>query len=137
MNPSDEIKLIVPAVDETETSLSDSTASHSAFVPIVLLAVSLLLVLFWEVSTLSEQCDVLNQTVEQNQNAVIEAQRMQAGISKLLADLLAAAKDDGDARMLLYKFDIRDPQTGKPLIAVAPAATGSNAQPAAAPAESK
>jgi len=97
---------------------SEAPAQKSAFVPLTLLSVSFALILFWQVRVTNKQCDSLTATIEQNKNSVMEAQQVQNGITKLVSDLYEVAKDDNDAKMILYVYDVRDPKTGQPLVKV-------------------
>ena len=135
--PDDNIADQIPT-DEPD---SESSAQMSAFLPLTLLSLSFALVMFWQVRTTSKQCTALTQTIEQNKGAVMEAQQVQNGITKLVSDLYEVAKDDNDAKLILYYYDVRDPKTGQPLVKVsntgpAGSASGSAIAPSAMPAAS-
>ena len=107
--------------DETqnnEAEFSTAPAAMSAFVPLTLMCISFILVMFWQVRGASKQCDALTQGIQQNQGQVAEAQQLQAGYWKIVKDLFEVAKDDDAAKIILLNNDIRDPQTGRPLVSV-------------------
>ena len=105
--------------DEIPTEETESTtASMSAFLPLTLLSLSFALILFWQIRSTSKQCDAMTQTLEQTKGAVLESQQLQSGITKLISDLYEVAKDDNDAKLILYTYGVCDPKTGKPLVTV-------------------
>lgn len=97
---------------------SEAPGQMSAFVPLTLLSVSIVLVMAWQVHVSSKQCEMLTQTIEQNKGPVMEAQQVQNGLTKLVSDLYEVAKDDNDAKMILYVYGVCDPRTGQPLVKV-------------------
>ena len=121
----------IPDEIQPEDAEAPSAASMSAFLPLTLLSISFILVMFWQVRATSKQCDAMTQTIQQNQGPVMESQQFQAGISKLVTDLYEVAKDDNDAKLILYSYDVRDPKTGRPLVTVSNPSGGSAAGPAA------
>ena len=124
--PDDSMPAETPVEPQFE---AETNTQFGAFLPLTLLAGSFAVFLLWQVNMLNRQCDTLNQTLEQNKPAVVEAQQAQAGIAKLLNDLVVVAKEDNDAKLLLYYNNVRD-ASGKPLVTV------TNPPPGAAPATS-
>ena len=126
-NPDD----ITP--DEIDTDDSQPCSGPSAFIPLILLSLSFGLFLIWQIRSTGSQNTLLKQNIEQRKGAVLESQQMQQGIVRLIyGDLLEVAKDDNDARLILYNNRICDPKTGEPIVRMAnppgaPAASGTTA----------
>jgi len=100
----------------TELEFEQQSQKMSCFLPLTLLAVSLLAILFFQVSLLISQKSLLNNAIEQGKPGVQQSQQVQAGLSNLLQDVMAAAQNDKDAQAIIDKYGIR------PVAGAAPAA---------------
>ena len=81
----------------------------------VLLSLSFILLLGWQVSNMSTQRSRLEDAISGQQPAVTQAQQVQATLGKLAGDLLEAAQTDGTAKAISDKFGIK--QNGAPAAA--------------------
>jgi hypothetical protein len=77
-----------------------------AFIPLVLLSISVIVLLGWQVSVNSTQRGELENAITRQEPAVTQSQQVQAGVSKLVGDLLAAAQTDDAAKAIVAKFKI-------------------------------
>lgn len=117
------------------SDLSEQSAGTNAFLPIVLLALSLIFIFIWQLTNLSKQRDTVRATQQQleaafrnstpQQEQVIQQSRaVQAKLEALVTDVLALARDgDPDARALVDKYKIQQsapPATAAPSPATAP-----------------
>lgn len=78
-----------------------------AFIPLVLLAVSFILMLVWQVRNNVGQRALLENALKRQEQAVTQAQQVRANVAKLATDLLEAAQTDDTARAIAAKY-IRD-----------------------------
>lgn len=92
-----------------------ATAEHGAFLPITLLSLSIAVVLISFVSNASSQQAALKQAIERNRPVLQQAAQLQNATRKLLADMAEIAKDDNDAKLILYRANVRRPD-GKPVV---------------------
>jgi len=83
-----------------------------AFIPLVLLSISFIVLLGWQVAVNSTQRGQLENAITRQEPAVTQSQQVQAGVSKLVGDLLAAAQTDDAAKAIVAKFKIQ--QNGAP-----------------------
>ncbi|MEI6352006.1 MAG: hypothetical protein WCP06_12980 [Verrucomicrobiota bacterium] len=102
-----------------------SVESMSAFLPLTLLAASLIVVLGWQVSTSSNQRGLLQQGIENRAPVLQQARQTQAGLQKLVIDLIEASKDDNEAISVIAKYNVQI--GGKPVV------TAGSPPPAASP----
>lgn len=73
----------------------------SAFLPIVLLGVSIALVFIFQISLLLPQRTALQQSLVQNENPVQQSKQLQAAVQRLVMDVYNAAPDDKDAQAII------------------------------------
>ena len=85
----------------------ESSHCKGAFLPLLLVGVSLALVLIFQVSMLLPQRDLLQKIIEQNKKGVEQSLQVQTSLQKLVTDLLAAASDDKDAQAIITKYGIQ------------------------------
>lgn len=94
-------------VDEYATEL-EPEAPHGfpmdAFIPLVLLSVSYIVLLGWQVSNSSTQRTLLENAIKNQQTALAQAEQIQAGVKKLASDLVDAAQTDETARAIATKY---------------------------------
>ena len=78
-----------------------------AFIPLVLLSVSIIVLLGWQVSVGSNQRGLLENAITRQEPAVSQAQQIVDGVTKLVTDLLAAAQTDDTAKAIVEKYKIQ------------------------------
>ena len=78
-----------------------------AFIPLVLLSVSIIVLLGWQVSVSSTQKSAIENAITRQTPAVNQAQQVQGSVSKLVTDLLQAAQTDEGARAIVAKYKIQ------------------------------
>lgn len=96
----------------------DSPASYrppptfNGFWPVLLLGLSLLLILAWEIWVGVATRNGARQLEEQQVKVVEQAKQVQAGLEKIVRGLVDLAKTDESAQKLVTKFGIKvnDPQ---------------------------
>jgi preprotein translocase subunit YajC len=87
-----------------------------AFIPLVILAISMIVLLGWQVSMTSSQRTTLENGLTRGEAAVTQAQQVTATVSKLATDLLEAAQTDDTAAQIVKKYNIKQnsPVGGEP-----------------------
>ena len=75
-----------------------------AFIPVVLLALSFIVLLGWQVSNTSTQKGLFEDAIKRQEPAVNQAQQMVTGLTKLATDLLDAAQTDDTAKAIAAKY---------------------------------
>ena len=103
--------------DSTSDFDLESSRSMSAFLPLALLGVTLAMVLVFQVSILLPQRTLLQQALTQNEVGVQQSKQVQAGLQRLVMDLVNSAADDKDAQAIIAKYGIQ--VTGNPAAAAA------------------
>lgn len=78
-----------------------------AFIPVVLIALSLISLLVWQLSIASAQRSVLLATIARQEETVRNSRKTQANLEKFARDLAEAAKTDSAARALVQKYGIQ------------------------------
>ena len=79
----------------------------SAFLPLTLLAISLLLLMIFQISILLPQRANLQKAITQGEQAVAQSKQVQANLQKLVMDLVGAAAEDKDAQAIITKYGIQ------------------------------
>jgi hypothetical protein len=89
------------------TEKCDSSICQGAFLPIVLIALSLLILFCWELKNTSKQRAALQSAIQRQEEGVKQSKAIQAGLEKLVLDLLGLAKSgDADAVAIVKKYNI-------------------------------
>jgi hypothetical protein len=107
------------------TETNSSCCKTSGFIPLVLVAASIILILAAQLNGLMNQRKNI-QTAVQNQqasvqNALQQSRLIQAGLEKVVSDVLELAQDgDPDAKAIIAKYGIS--RQGAPAPAASPAA---------------
>lgn len=97
---------------------SDSSSSDKSFVPIVLLSLSIIVFFVWQLKIISQDRDTLQtnkQKMEEFEQSTLpklddqvgKAKQIQAGLEKLVLDLLDVAKTDSEAKAIVTKYNIQ------------------------------
>jgi hypothetical protein len=79
-----------------------------AFIPLVLLALSFIVYLGWQVSNASTQRGQLENLITRQDPAVNQSKQLQTSLGKLAGDLLQAAQTDDTARRIAEKYGIKE-----------------------------
>ena len=111
-----------PNEHETQSEAGQGGFPLDAFIPIVIIAITLIVLLGWQVSQISTQRTMLENALTRGEAAVTQAQQVQGTVSKLATDLLDASQTDDVAKQIITKYNIK--QT---------APTGDTGIPAASP----
>jgi len=78
-----------------------------AFLPLVLLSLSLIVLLGWQVSNTSTQRSLLEGAILRQSPAIDQSTQVQANLAKLAGDLLQAAQTDPTAKAIAAKYGIQ------------------------------
>jgi hypothetical protein len=78
-----------------------------AFIPLVLLSASFIVLLCWQVKMSSTQKDLFENAITRQEAAVNQSQQVQASVTKLVTDLLQAAQTDDAAKAIVTKYKIQ------------------------------
>ena len=89
-----------------ENTQPTTVACGNPFLPIVLIALSLIVVLGQTLLTVREQKSALNQMIEQQKPAVEQSRQAAALFTKMIKDLLQLAQTDADAKAIATKHGI-------------------------------
>jgi len=98
-----------------------------AFIPLILLSISLIVLLGWQVCNASTQRNQFQAAITHQQPAVDQSKQAQASLAKLATDLLVTAKTDDTAKAIATKFGIQ--QNGAAADTSAPATPAASATP--------
>ena len=93
-------------MNEAEDYATSMRPSHNGFVPLVLIALSVIIVLTWELVTGSQARRNGQQLREQQSKLVEQSKQIQTGLEKLARDLINVASTDSDAKALVAKYQI-------------------------------
>lgn len=85
---------------------SVSDQQTSAFLPIVLLGISVLLFNLFQLSMLMPQRTQLQRIISQNEQAVAQSREVQGKLQKIVEDLVNISKDNKDAQAIITKYNI-------------------------------
>ncbi len=87
---------------------AESTASprYNGFLPLVLLALSVIVVLCWELTLAGQARSNGTQLREQQTKIVEQSRKVQTGLEKIARDLIEVSKTDDDAKALIAKYAI-------------------------------
>ena len=83
-----------------------SEQQTSAFLPIVLLGVAVLLFNLFQLSMLLPQRTQLQRIISQNEQAVAQSREVQGKLQKIVEDLVNISKDNKDAQAIIAKYNI-------------------------------
>jgi hypothetical protein len=93
--------------NDNDTQTGSGGFQPDAFIPLVILAISFIVLLGWQVSAASTQRTMLENALTRSQAAVTQAQQVQGTVSKLASDLLEAAQTDDTAKAIVNKYNIK------------------------------
>jgi hypothetical protein len=84
----------------------ETEKSYSAFLPVLLVALSFVILLGRDLSLTRQQKGALKQMHEQQTVNVEKSRQAQAAFEKLMRDLIRLAQTDQDARAVVTKYNI-------------------------------
>jgi hypothetical protein len=79
---------------------------HNAFLPVLLLSISLLTVFVWQLVGSFQQRSMLQNSIQRQDELVSQAGAVQKSLERLLTDLLELAKTNEQARAVVEKYKI-------------------------------
>ena len=117
-------------------NMSDSSRSiYSPFLPLCLMALSLIIILGWQLAAGIQQYLGSLQMVDQQAVLVNQAAQTESKLQSMMSDLLLLAKTDAEAQAIITKYRIKlnadKPDTVGPRAAALPAGTTVSPTPAA------
>lgn len=113
-----------------ETKPEPNRIRSSSFIPFLLLAISLIAVLAWQLWVGNEARANGQRLREQQLRMVDESKRLQQGLESLARDLVNVSQSDNDARAIVTRYGISLKQPSPASTTPAPAA---NPAPSASP----
>ncbi|MDZ4789310.1 MAG: hypothetical protein SH807_10250 [Blastochloris sp.] len=95
---------------------SNSTSSCTVFLSLSLLAISLLLLLSWQLVISVQTKQNLQTQVDQPQRkqAMEESKKVQINLEKIVIDLMALSETDSDAKEIVAKHQIKRTKPATP-----------------------
>ncbi len=81
--------------------------TYHGFWPVLLLGLSLLFILGWEIQINVYARQAAQQSLEQQARPVEQAEKVQSGLEKLVRGLVDLARTDDEAKKLVDKFGIK------------------------------
>src|SRR2546430_7246068 len=96
-------------VDPTYSSVdagSPASPRYNSFLPLVVLALSLIVILSWELIVASQLRRNGKELREQQTKMVEQSRNIQTGLEKLARDLIDVSKTDDDAKAIVAKYAI-------------------------------
>ncbi len=83
------------------------TIERDAFLPVVLIGLSLLFFFIWQVTGLSSQRTTYKTVIERQDEMVKQSRQVEAKLQAMAQDLLTASKTDDLARQIVAKYNIQ------------------------------
>jgi Spy/CpxP family protein refolding chaperone len=74
-----------------------------------ILAITLIVLLGWQVNLTHSQRNQMNDLFERQKPAVAQAQQVEAGLTKLVNDMMEAAQTDDTAKQIIAKYVQKNP----------------------------
>ena len=93
---------------------------HHGFIPLVLIAISLIIIFSWELIIANQARNNGERLREQQAKIVDQSKQIQTGLEKIARDLIEVSRTDDDAKALVTKYGIN---ISNPALAASPAAT--------------
>lgn len=85
----------------------DEVPPSNPFLPILLVAASIALLLVWQVKNISQQRTGLQSAIFQMQEPAKQSQQVQGSLQKLVVGLLDLAQSDQQAKAVVDKYGIK------------------------------
>ena len=105
-----------------QESASGHCCASSAFIPLVLLALSFNVLLVWQVINYHTQRGQLETALKNQAAAVTQSQQAQTGVTKLMTDLAKTAQTDDTAKSIVNAYAKYFRPNASPAPAASPAA---------------
>ena len=93
--------------DNQQPSTAIGDILSSAFLPLLLLSLSLLSLLIWQLTNLSSQRSNLQATLQRQTEYVLQSRQVQSSLQKIAVELIELAKTDAAAKAVVDKYGIR------------------------------
>ena len=77
-----------------------------AFLPLTLLSLSLALIFVWQLMSIHDQHTAFRNTIQRQDDLVNQSHKVQAGLEKLVNDLLDLSATDDEAKAIIQKYGI-------------------------------
>lgn len=87
--------------------MNDELQTPNPFLPIVLLALSVLFALIWQLTAIKNQRNELQNAITRLQEPAKQSQQVQGSLQKLVTELLELSKTDSQAKAIVDKYGIR------------------------------
>lgn len=87
--------------------MENTSSSSSPFIPVLLVAVAVLLLLVWQFLIAWNTRGNLRAQFENRKQLVTQSELVQGNVQKLINDLLELAVTDADAKKVVDKYNIR------------------------------
>jgi len=100
---------------DTDTLRNDFSIERDAFLPVLLLGLSLLLFFISQVTDLSSQRTTIMTAIQRQDDVVKQSRQVQGKLQSLALDLLETAKTDEAAQKIVGKYNIRQNPPPGPL----------------------
>jgi hypothetical protein len=86
----------------------DSTPAQqlSAFLPLILLGVSILLLNLFQLSVMLPQRTQIQRNITQNEQGVAQSRQAQGNLQRLIEDLVSVSNNNKDAQAIIAKYNI-------------------------------
>jgi hypothetical protein len=78
-----------------------------AFIPLVLLSISLIVLLGWQIYNTNSERGQLESVITRQVPAITQSQKVQDSVTKLVNDLLTASQTDATAKAIVDKYQIK------------------------------
>ena len=88
---------------------------RDAFLPVLLLALSLLLFFIFQINNVTEQRTALKTAIDRQDQVVKQSRQIQDLLKNVALDLLNAAKTDDNAKQIVTKYNIQQQPPPAPL----------------------
>lgn len=87
--------------------MNDEIPPSDPFLPIILLAISIVAFFSWQLKGISDQRNALQNTIARLQEPTKQSQQVQSSLQQIATDLLDLAKTDPQAKAVVDKYGIR------------------------------
>lgn len=85
---------------------SQPAIGTDAFLPLVLVSLSLILIFIWQLSAISTQRTAFQSTIQRQEELVKQSHQVQGSLEKLVNDLLDLSATDSEAKAIVQKYGI-------------------------------
>ncbi|MEA3186669.1 MAG: hypothetical protein QOD99_499 [Chthoniobacter sp.] len=97
------------------TISTEPTVQTDAFLPLVLIALSLIFVFIFQLTAITQQRAAFQSAIVNQDAGVKQSRQIQGNLEKLVRDLLEVAQTDSEAKSVVTKYGIQSNTTVAPL----------------------